>query len=103
MSTLAGRELAGRGHVDLSLRRDAQGLTVGWQGALADAGAPGVPPGLVAREITLSGTGTLGADERWSLSDVRVASEAGSFGLSARGQGSAGRFDFTVALRRPKV
>src|SRR5262249_7367038 len=99
-STLTRRELTGRGHVDLSLRQDAQGVTVCWQCALADAGAPCGPPGLVAHEVTLSGNATRGADERWSLSDVRVASEAGSFGLSARGQGSAGRFDFTVELRR---
>jgi translocation and assembly module TamB len=100
-SKLAGRELAGRGHVDLSVRSDpSQGLTVSWQGTLADAGAPGVPPGLIAREVRLSGSGTRAADERWSLSDVRVASEAGSFGLNARGQGSSGRFDLVVELRR---
>jgi translocation and assembly module TamB len=100
LSSLAGRELAGRGHVDLSLRRDTQGLTVGWQGTLANAGAPGVPPGLVAPEVSLSGSGSLGADDRWSLADVVVASEAGRFDLSARGQGASGRFDFKVDLRR---
>src|SRR5262249_33967322 len=99
-SALAGRELAGRGPVELSVRNDAtQGLTIHWQGTLADAGAPGVPPGLIAREVRLSGAGTRAPDERWSLSDVHVASDAGSFGLNARGQGSSGRFDLAVERR----
>ena len=99
-SALAERELAGRAHLELSARNDAQGLTLGWRGTLADVGAPGVPPGLVAREVTLSGTGTLRRDDTWSLADVRVASEAGSFGLSGRGQGSTGRFDLSVELQQ---
>ncbi len=99
-SALAERELAGRAHLELSARNDAQGLTLGWRGTLADVGAPGVPPGLVAREVTLSGTGTLRRDDSWSLADVRVASEAGFFGLSGRGQGSTGRFDLSVELQQ---
>ena len=100
LSALAERELAGRAHLELSARNDAQGLVIGWQGTLADVGAPGVPPGLVAREVTLAGTGTLRHDDTWSLTDIRVASDAGSFGLSGRGQGSTGRFDLSVELRQ---
>ena len=100
LSALAERELAGRAHLELSVRNDAQGLTIGWQGTLADAGAPGVPPGLVAREVTLSGTGAVRRDDTWSLTDVRVASEAGTFGLSGSGQGSTGKFDLSVDLRQ---
>jgi translocation and assembly module TamB len=103
LSALAERELAGRAHLELSARNDAQGLVIGWQGTLADVGAPGVPPGLVAREVTLSGTGTLRSDDSWSLADVRVASGAGSFGLSGRGQGSTGRFDLAVEVPQLSV
>jgi translocation and assembly module TamB len=99
-SALAERELAGRAHLELSAGNDAQGLTIGWQGTLADAGAPGVPPGLLAREVTLSGTGALRRDDTWSLTDVRVASEAGTFGFSGSGHGSTGRFDLSVDLRQ---
>ncbi len=99
LSGLAGRKLAGHAHLALTARTDAQGLIVGWQGTLANAGAPDVPPGLIAREITLSGTGTLRNDDTWSLADVKVASEAASFGLSGHGQGSAGTFDLSVDLR----
>lgn len=99
-SALVERELTGRAHLELSARNDAQGLTIGWQGTLADAGAPGVPPGLVAREVTLSGTGALRHDDTWSLTDVRVGSEAGTFGLSGSGQGSTGKFDLSVDLRQ---
>jgi translocation and assembly module TamB len=99
-SALAERALAGRAHLELSARNDAQGLTIGWQGTLADVGAPGVPPGLLAREVTLSGTGALRPDDTWSLTDVRVASEAGTFGFSGSGQGSTGRFDLSLELRQ---
>ena len=99
-SKLAQRELAGKAHVELSARKDAQSMTIGWQGTLADAGAPGVPPGLIAHEVRLSGTGTLSRDDRWSLTDVRVTTEAGSFGLTGNGQGSIGRFDLSVDLRQ---
>jgi translocation and assembly module TamB len=99
-SALAERELAGRAHLELSARNDAQGLAIGWQGTLADAGAPGVPPGLVAREVTLSGSGALRLDDTWSLTDVRVSSEAGTFGVSGSGRGSTGRFDLSVELRQ---
>jgi translocation and assembly module TamB len=102
-SALAERELTGRAHLELSARNDAQGLTIGWQGTLADAGAPGVPPGLVAREVTLSGTGALRRDDTWSLADVRVTSEAGTFGFSGSGHGSTGRFDLSVDLRQLSV
>jgi translocation and assembly module TamB len=99
-STLAQRELAGRGHVELSARKDAQGITIGWQGTLVDAGAPGVPPGLIAHEVRLSGTGKRATDDRWSLADVRVESEAGTFEVTGSGQGSTGRFDLSVDLRQ---
>jgi translocation and assembly module TamB len=99
-SALAQRQLVGRAHLDLQARRDGEGLTFGWQGTLADAGAPGVPTDLVAREVTLSGKAALRGDETWSLSDVRVASEAASFGLSGSGKGQTGKFDLVVELRR---
>lgn len=99
-SALAERELAGRAHLELSARNDAQGLTIGWQGTLADVGAPGVPPGLVARQVTLVGSGALRRDDTWSLTDVRVVSEAGTFGFSGSGHGSTGRFDLSVELRQ---
>ena len=99
-SALAQRELTGRGHVEFEVRKDGQGLALGWQGTLFDVGAPGVPPGLVAREVALSGKGTLDNDDRWTVRDVRVASEAGTFGLSGQGQGSDGRFDLSVELHQ---
>ena len=99
-SALAGRELVGRARLELSARKDGEGLTLGWQGALADAGAPDVPPDLVAREVTLSGKAALRRDQTWSLSDVRVASEAATFGLSGSGKGQTGKFDLLVELRR---
>ncbi len=102
-SALAQRQLVGRAHLDLSARRDGEGLTLGWQGTLADVGAPDVPPGLVAREVTLSGKGSLRRDETWSLADVRVASEAASFGLSGNGKGQTGKFDLLVELQRLSV
>jgi translocation and assembly module TamB len=102
-SALAQRQLVGRAHLDLSARRDGEGLAVGWQGILADAGAPDVPTDLVAREVTLSGKAALRRDQTWSLSDVRVASEAASFGLSGSGKGQTGKFDLVVELRRLAV
>ncbi|MFO1082333.1 MAG: translocation/assembly module TamB domain-containing protein [Reyranellaceae bacterium] len=99
LSTLAQRDLVGRARIDLDLRNDPKGLSLGWQGKLEHVGAPGVPAGLVAREVTLSGRGTLGADERWSVVDAKVQSEAGSFGFSGEGQGAAGRLDLAVDLR----
>ena len=99
-SALAGRELVGRARLELSARKDGEGLTFGWQGALADAGAPDVPPDLVAREVTLSGKAALRRDQTWSLSDVRVASEAATFGVSGSGKGQTGKFDLLVELRR---
>jgi translocation and assembly module TamB len=102
-SALAERELTGRAHLELSARNDAQGLTIGWQGTLADVGAPGVPPGLVAREVTLSGSGALRRDDTWALADVRVTGEAGTFGFSGNGHGSTGRFDLSVDLRQLSV
>jgi len=62
-----------------------------------------VPPGLVAREVTLSGKGSLRRDETWSLADVRVASEAASFGLSGNGKGQTGKFDLLVELQRLSI
>ncbi|MBV8190097.1 MAG: translocation/assembly module TamB domain-containing protein [Alphaproteobacteria bacterium] len=100
LSALAQRELTGRAHIDLDVRKDADGMKVGWQGTLSDVGAPGVPPGLVAREVTLSGNAGLGKDDRWSIADVKVASEAGTFGVSGQGQGSTGRFDLSLDLRQ---
>lgn len=102
-SALAGRELAGRAHLELSARQDADGLTLGWQGSLADVGVPDVPRGLIAPEVTLSGNAALRRDETWLLADVHVASEAGSFGLSGRGRGSTGRFDLSLELRQLAV
>jgi translocation and assembly module TamB len=102
-SALAQRQLVGRAHLDLSARRDGEGLTLGWQGTLADAGAPDVPPGLVAHEVTLSGKGALRRDETWSLADVRVASEAAAFGLSGNGKGQTGKFDLLVELQRLSI
>ena len=102
-SALAQRQLVGRAHLDLQARRDGEGLTFGWQGTLADAGAPDVPTDLVAREVTLSGKAALRRDETWSLSDVRVASEAASFGLSGSGKGQTGKFDLLVELQRLSV
>jgi translocation and assembly module TamB len=99
-SGLAQRELTGRAQVDLDVRNDGSGLKLGWQGTLLDVGAPGVPPGLIAHEVALSGNGRLGKDDRWSIADVRVASEAGSFAVSGQGQGSNGRFDLSVDLRQ---
>ena len=55
---------------------------------MIDAGAPDVPTDLVAREVTLSGKAALRRDETWSLSDVRVASDAAAFGLSGSGKGA---------------
>ena len=99
-SALAERELVGRAHLELSARSDAQGMTLGWQGTLVDAGAPNVPPDLIAREVTLSGNAALQRDETWSLADVRVASAAAAFGLSGRGKGSTGKFDLSVDLKQ---
>jgi translocation and assembly module TamB len=99
-SALAQRPLVGRAHLDLQARRDGDGLTFGWQGTLADAGAPDVPTDLVAREVTLSGKAALRRDQTWSLSDVSVASEAATFGLSGSGKGQTGKFDLLVELRR---
>jgi translocation and assembly module TamB len=99
-SALAGRDLAGRARVELTARSDADGLRLGWQGVLTDAGAPDVPPGLIASSIALSGAATLQRDDTWSLSDIRVATDAASFGLSGRGQGSTGRFDLSLDLRQ---
>jgi translocation and assembly module TamB len=99
-SALAQRQLVGRAHLDLSARRDGEGLAFGWQGTLADAGAPDVPTDLVAREVALSGKAALRRDATWSLSDVRVASDAAAFGLSGSGKGQTGKFDLLVELRR---
>ena len=67
---------------------------------MIDAGAPDVPTDLVAREVTLSGKAALRRDATWSLSDVRVASDAAAFGLSGSGKGQTGKFDLLVELRR---
>jgi translocation and assembly module TamB len=99
-SAIAQRELAGRAHLEFSAHRDAQGLTLGWQGALTDAGAPGVPPGLIAHEVRLSGSGALRPDQSWSIADVNVATDAGTFALSGHGKDSAGNFDLSVELRQ---
>lgn len=99
-SALAQRQLVGRAHLDLTARRDGRGLAFGWQGKLADVGAPEVPPDLVAHEVTLSGNAILRPDETWSLADVQVASDAATFGLSGSGKGQTGKFDLSVQLRQ---
>ena len=99
-SALAQRELTGRAHVDLDVKKDSHGLQVGWQGTLHDIGAPGVPPGLVASEIKLSGKGRRGGDGGWSLSEVKVASDVGSLSVAGEGQGGTGRIDLSLDLQQ---
>jgi translocation and assembly module TamB len=102
-SALAERQLVGRAHLELTARRDGQGLAVGWQGTLFDVGAPDVPPDLVAHEVTLAGKAALRNDQTWSLADIKVASGAGTFGLSGSGKGETGKFDLSVELLQLSV
>jgi translocation and assembly module TamB len=102
-SALAERQLVGRAHLELTARRDGQGLAVGWQGTLFDVGAPDVPPDLVAHEVTLAGKAALRRDQTWSLTDIKVASGAGTFGLSGSGKGETGKFDLSVELPQLSV
>lgn len=98
LSGLAQQELTGSAHLELSARNNAQGLTIGWQGVLAKLGVPGMPPTLAGRDVTLSGNGALRNGDSWSLADVRVVSEAGSFSVSGQGQGSTGKLDLALDL-----
>lgn len=102
-SALAGRELTGRAHLELSTRNDSGGLTVDWQGTLADAGAPDVPRDLIASGVALSGTATLRRDDTWSLGDIRVSTDAAAFGLTGQGRGSTGTFDLSLDLKQLSV
>ena len=102
-SALAERQLVGRARLELTARRDGQGLALGWQGTLFDVGAPDVPPDLVAHEVTLAGKAALRDDQTWSLADIRVSSGAGTFGLSGSGKGEAGKFDLSVELPQLSV
>ncbi len=75
-------------------------MALEWQSSLANVGMPDVPADLIARAIALSGKATVRSDETWSLTDVRVASDAGAFGLSGQGKGSAGKFELSVDLKQ---
>ena len=100
LSAFAQQPLTGSAIVDVTVRSDAGDLTLGWQGTLRDFGAPGVPRDLVASTVDLAGTAALKRDESWSLADVRVASEGGTFTLSGRGRDSAGTLDLALDLPR---
>ncbi|HTB41356.1 MAG TPA: translocation/assembly module TamB domain-containing protein, partial [Reyranella sp.] len=102
-SALAERQLVGRARLELTARRDDRGLAVGWQGTLFDVGAPDVPPDLVAHEVRLAGKAALRNDQTWSLADIKVASGAGTFGLSGSGKGETGKFDLSVELPQLSV
>ncbi len=100
LSAFAQQALTGSAIVDLTVRSEAGDLALGWQGTLRDFGAPAVPRDLVASTVDLAGSATLKRDESWSLADVRVASEGGTFTLAGRGRDSAGTLDLALDLPR---
>ena len=100
LSAFAQQPLTGSAVFDVTVRSDAGDLALGWQGALRDFGSPSVPRDLVAPTVDLAGSALLKRDESWSLADVRVASEAGTFTLAGRGRDSAGTLDLALELPR---
>ncbi|WP_020694892.1 translocation/assembly module TamB domain-containing protein [Reyranella massiliensis] len=100
-SALAGRDLTGRADLDLTATSDKGDLTLAWQGALRDLGAPGLPHDLVASPVSLDGTASLKHDETWSLRAVRIATEGGAFTVDGNGRGSTGTLDLSLDL--PKL
>lgn len=100
-SALAGRALSGSATVDVDTMITGDGVKAGWQGTLRGMSADGLPADLIASKVDVSGTATWRRDEAWSLSDVRVASETGTLGVSGHGRGATGELDLSLDL--PKL
>lgn len=100
-SALAGRDLSGRADLDLTATSDRGDLTLAWQGALRDLGAPDLPHDLVASPVSLDGAASLKRDGTWSLRAVRVATEGGAFTVDGTGRESTGTLDLSLDL--PKL
>lgn len=101
LSALVGRPLAGAASIDLTATSDRDGYKVTWRGTVNDPTAEGLPAALVANNIGLSGTATLGQDQSWTLRDARVASQGGTLDLAGSGRDGAGELDLSVDL--PKL
>ncbi len=101
LSALAGSPLEGKATVDVATTVDAQGVKANWQGTLSGINAAGLPAELATAPVKLSGAATWRYDETWTLTDVRVASDGGTFIISGRGRDSTG--DLELSLDLPKL
>jgi translocation and assembly module TamB len=101
LSDLAGVAVAGNSAVDLTVSSDRDGIKVGWRGTVSNVTAEGLPPALTTAQVALSGAATWRFDEVWTLSDVRVASEDGTFTVAGRGRAATGELDLSLEL--PKL
>lgn len=99
-SALAGRELSGRGAVDLDVVKAADGLSAEWRGRLRDLHTPGLPGGAVPAEIGLSGKATLAPDGKWVVRDAEVAGDTGKLTVNGEGSGAITNLDLALDLPR---
>lgn len=100
-SGLAGVNLRGKGHLELTARSDKDGQKVGWQGMLEQLALDDMPPGLLEETIKLGGSAGLQKDEAWWFDKVTMASPGFTFEMSGRGRQRTGKIDMALAL--PKL
>ena len=102
LAPLIGQPLTGNATVDVDLAMTADGLKGSWRGDVRDLGSKSLPDHLgTPKALKLSGSAALDNDETWSLSDVQVTSDSGTFVVSGRGKDSTG--DLALSLDLPKL
>lgn len=99
-SALAGLQLGGRGHLDLTLAGKQGTAKVDWQGTLDDLNVPDLPPDLQSKTVKLAGSAALQRDRSWRVDGVKLAADPFTLALSGRGRDQTSAFD--LALDMPK-